>query len=108
MTLHKIKQVLVEEKKILTGKELTILVTKLGLAFIGLLLDMSILTMNLLGMPVTILVVFGLMFAFNSIFDMLKEDESSLKGVKRFANLFFVFYILLVVEFLVLKYLRFL
>lgn len=107
MTLHKIKQVFVEEKKMMTGKELTILVAKLGAGFIGLAADLSMLTMNLLGLPVTILVIFGLMFAFNSVFDMVREDETTLKAVKRFANLFFVFYILLVVEFLVLKYLRF-
>ena len=107
MTLHKIKQVLVEEKQIMTGKELSILVTKIGLGIIGLCLDVTFLTFNLLGMPATILTVLGSMFAFNSVFDMLKEDESTLKGVKLFANLFFVFYILLVLEFLLLKYLRF-
>lgn len=107
MTLHKIKQVLVEEKQMMTGKELTVLVTKLGIGFIGITADLVLLTMNLLGTPVTVLVIFGLIFAFNSVFDLLREDETQLKAVKRFSNLFFVFYILLVVEFLVLKYFRF-
>ena len=107
MTLHKIKQVLVEEKQMMTSKELTVLVTKLGIGFIGITADLVLLTMNLLGTPVTVLVIFGLIFAFNSVFDLLREDETQLKAVKRFSNLFCVFYILLVVEFLVLKYFRF-
>lgn len=108
MTLHKLSKTFVDERKLMTAKELRILVIKVGLAFIGLGLDIAILTTNLMGMPITILVVFGLMFGFNWVFDMVAEDEDSLNGVKRFGNLFFVFYILLVLEFLGLKLLRFL
>lgn len=108
MTLHKLSKTFVEDKKLMTNKELYALVIKVGLSFIGLGLDIIILTTNLLGMSVTILVVFGLMFGFNWVFDMVAEDVDSLKGVKRFGNMFFVFYILLVLEFLFLKFLRFL
>lgn len=108
MTLHKLKQTFVDEKKLMTSRELHILVLKVGLSLIGLGLDVIILTLNLLGMPVTLLVVFGMMFGFNWVFDLINESEEALKSVKRFSNLFVIFYVLLVVEFLVLKYFRFL
>lgn len=107
MTLHKMKQVLVDEKKLMTGMQLNILVAKVGASVIGLCLDIVLLTYSMFGMTLTVVVVFAAMFAFNWVFDMLREDESTLKGVKTFGNLFFVFYLLIVVEFLVLKYLRF-
>ena len=69
MTLHKLSKTFVDERKLMTAKELRILVIKVGLAFIGLGLDIAILTTNLMGMPITILVVFGLMFGFNWVLD---------------------------------------
>ena len=107
MTLHKMKQVFVDEKKLMTQAQMNVLVAKVGAAVIGLCLDVVLLTYSMFGMALTVFVVFAAMFAFNWVFDMIREDESSLKGVTIFGNLFFVFYILIVVEFLVLKYLRF-
>lgn len=107
MTLHRMKQVFVDEKKLMTHLQMNVLVAKVGAAIIGSCLDVVLLTYSMFGMALTVVVVFAAMFAFNWVFDMLREDEASLKGIKTFGNLFFVFYILIVVEFLVLKYLRF-
>lgn len=107
MTLHKIKETLVEEKQMMTNKQLNILVAKVGLTTLGVTLDIVILTLNLLGLGASILVLFCAMFAFSWIFDMLNEDEETLKVVRKYSNLYILFYALLVVEFLVLKYFRF-
>lgn len=107
MTLHKIKEVLVDEKQLLTSRQLTVLVIKTGLTVVSMTVDIGFLTFSLLGMAATVLVVFMAMFAFNWIFDMINEDEVSLKGVKLFSNLFILFIPILLGEFLVLKYFRF-
>lgn len=92
----------------MTAKELNVLVAKVGAAVLGMCLDMTFLTVNLFGLTVTVLVVFGAMFAFTWIFDLINEDKDSLKTVRKFSNFFPVFYVLLVVEFFVMKYFRFL
>lgn len=107
MTLHKIKQTLVDEKKLLTEKQLTALVIKLGVTFITLGLDLAFMTFTVLGMAATVLVVFAVMFAFNWMFDMIDENEKSLKFVKIFSNLFILFIPLFFGEYLLFAYLRF-
>lgn len=108
MTLHKIKESLVDKKQLMTTKELSKLVIKVGLATIGVCLDIGLLSVTFLNGAATALVVIGTILAFNWLFDLIEEDEKALKRVRFFGNIFFLFYLILIAETLLLKYFRFL
>lgn len=107
MTLHKIKQVFVDDKKLMSEKQLGFLVVRISLSFITLLMDIGLLTYRLLNTPITVLVVIGGMLAFVWVFDLLDEDESSIKQVSVFSWMFILFLILFFVEYFVLKHYNF-
>lgn len=107
MTLQKIKETLVDEKNIVSKKELYRFITKLALFFIGICLTLGIATYSILGFGFTVLVIIMTIFGFNFVFDVISEQESSFKLFKNFSNFWWFSYILLAVVFFVLKVFRF-
>jgi hypothetical protein len=107
MTLQKIKETLVDEKNVVSKKELYNFIIKLALAFIGICLTLGIATYSILGFGFTVLVIIMTIFGFNFVFDIISEQEDSFKLFKKFSNFWWLSYILLVIVFFVLKAFRF-
>lgn len=107
MTYQKIKEEVVDKQGRLTTKQFTQLVIKLGLSYFGILLILSLAVSSLFGIGASVLVALFVLLAFLSTLDMYAEDEGKHKGVCVFANTWILYYILLIVEFLVLKYFMF-
>jgi hypothetical protein len=108
MTYQKIKEAVVEEQKRLTNKKLRVFVIKLALSFLCLSFALCLATSQILSFQFTILIMFLALFAFSTTLNMFVEDEASGKRIMRFANFWWIWLIVTVIIYLVLKYFRFL
>lgn len=107
MTFEKIKTELVEKQKRMTVKELTKFTINLALAFLGICLTLGMCTYTLLGLPFTVVMILLSIIAYNWMFDAVIDDEKAGAKIIKFAKLWWLMYILLVVVFFVLKMFRF-
>lgn len=107
MTYQKIKEEVVDRQGKLTAKQFTQLVTRLGLSYLGILLMLSLAVSSLFGLGASILVAICILVAFLSTLDMYAEDSGAHRGIRLFANTWILYYVLLILEFLVLKYFMF-
>lgn len=107
MTYQKIKEEVVDRQGKLTVKQFTQLVARLGLSYLGILLMLSLAVSSLFGLGASILVAICILIAFLSTLDIYAGDSGSHRGIRFFANTWIIYYILLILEFLVLKYFMF-
>lgn len=107
MTFEKIKTELVENQKRMTEKELVKFTINLALAFLGICLTLGMCTYTLIGLPFTAVIIILSIFAYNWIFDAVIDDEKAGAKIIKFAKLWWITYILLVITFFVLKFFRF-
>lgn len=107
MTFQKIKEVVVDEQKRMTSKQLTKLTIQLALAMIGIVLSLGLTVYSILGFSFTLLVIVGAMVTYMIIFDLFVQDLKAAKNIIIFGKLWWIYYILTVIIFLVLKTFRF-
>ena len=107
MTFQKIKEVVVEEKGLMTQKELGKFSIQLALFILGLCSSLSFATYAILGFAVTVIVIFLSILGYTWIFDLVTESEKAFKAVNKMAKFWWFTYIILVGVFLVLKLTRF-
>lgn len=104
MTYQKIKEKLVEDKKMLSPRELRKFVLKVTMMELGVVFDLSLLVFSIVNSSLTIIVIFLAILAFNWVFDWVVEDPPILQKIQNYCRFWWIPYILLVAIYLVLAF----
>ena len=104
MTYQKIKEKLVEDKKMLSPRELRKFVLKVITMELGVVFDLSLLVFSIVNSSLTIIVIFLAILAFNWVFDWIVEDPPILQKIQKYCRFWWIPYILLVTIYLVLAF----
>lgn len=107
MTFQKIKEIVVIEQKRMTSKELIKLTIQLALAMLGIVLALGLAVYSILGFSFTLFIIIGALLTFIILFDLFVQDLKAAKHIITFGKLWWIYYILTVIVFLVLKTFRF-
>lgn len=107
MTYQKIKEKLVDTEKVLTAKELRSLTTKLALFIFGICMILTTLTIKVFGASLTIVVIFLSILSYLWTFDYMLTDVNVLRKFQKTLKLWWLTYIVLVAEYIVLTIFRF-
>lgn len=103
MTYQRIKEIIVDEQKRMTQKELVKLVIQLSLALVGIVLALGLAVYSILGVSFTLIVIVGAILAFTLLCDLFVQDLKAAKNIVTFGKFWWIYYILLVIVFFVLK-----
>lgn len=107
MTYQKIKEIIVDERKVITEKKLKGLTRRLTLFIVGLCACLGLAVSNILGFGAVVVVTLGGVFLYSTMFDLCAESDGALKAVNVCSRFWIIFPILFVVIYCVLKYFNF-
>lgn len=102
MKYEDLKKDLVDDKHLLTSRQLMILVLKILAIVVALDLMIGTLCIRTVGFPVTILVFIASLFFFSTLMEYIIETEDRLKFWRKLSSCWFLFYIAFVVEMIIM------
>lgn len=108
MTYQKVKEELVDNRKVATAKELKKFAVCMFLMIMGVAICISIPVISILGTTFALLVVVGCLFVYLQMFNFVCEEENAFKKWSKISKLWFIPYILTIVVVMALKYFKFL
>lgn len=108
MTYQKVKEELVNKRKVISSKDLKKLSINLFLMVLGVACCISLPLMCILGSGFAIISLIACLFIYLQVFNMLCEDEESIGKIRKFVKLWIIPYILFIGIFFTLKYFKFL
>lgn len=107
MTFQKIKEDLVEEKQWVTEKKLTRFALNLGLAMLTIGVALSLITLSIMGLPMTILTIVCMVCIYMFTFDCCVESEKTLNRAIKLAKFWWLGILLCVAVYTVLRMFQF-
>lgn len=108
MTYQKVKEELVDKRKVVTAKELKKFAVNMFLMVMGTAICISIPVMCILGTTVALIATVGCMFVYLQMFDFVCEEENAFKKWNKLSKFWVVPFILTVGVVIALKYFKFL
>lgn len=103
MIYQKAKNIVVEDKKLMTEKKFSKFTRRLMFFALGLFMDLGLIAYAVSNMATVIAMGVICILLFSWMLDYAVEDETTLKRINIFTKFFWLFYLIFVAEFIVLN-----